>query len=160
MNYWLAAKLWSFETKQFFLRNVPQRTLIFSHDCHFSAESALLDPDCIATTITQAYPNFSKVLDNPLKKKALKRNKTLATQLCSYIGYSFRQPNQLLSFQKCHTGNNHTSPKCEFCTQANNSLQIYWKTISDTGNDKDQSIEFQKSGTSWNSWRIVWAIPN
>ena len=116
-------------------RNVPQRTLIFSHDCHFSAESALLDPDCNATTITQAYPIFSKVLDNPLKKKALKRNKTFATQLCSYIWYSFGQPNQQLSFQKCHTRNIHTGPMCESCTQANISLQNYWKTISETGDD-------------------------
>ena len=160
MNYWHAAKLWSFETTHFFPRNVGQRSLIFAHECPFSADSALLFPDCNATTITQSYPNFSKVFDNPLEKNALKKNKIFATQLRSCIGYPFCQPNRLLSFQNCHTGKIHTNPKCESCTQANNSFQIYWKTNSETKNDKDQSTEFQKSGTSSNNWRIIWAIPN
>ena len=73
-------------------------------------------------------------------------------------GYSFRQPNQFF-FQTNHTGKIHTSSQTACGTQLTISLKTYWNTISEIENHKDQSTEFQKTGTASNNWRIIWAIP-
>ena len=54
----------------FTLTNFPWRPLTNPQDILTSTDSAIVDPDCFPTTVSQRYPQLSKVFDHPLNEEA------------------------------------------------------------------------------------------
>ena len=68
--------------KQYYLfipKKFPERPLNLRQECLIYFDSALNNPDCISTTVAQAYPLLSKVFDHPLNDKTLKLCNTHAS---------------------------------------------------------------------------------
>ena len=64
-------------------QKTPDRPLINTQEGLVSTDSAQFDSECVPTTVAQPNSHFSKVFDQPLNAKALKKIYVLASQHCS-----------------------------------------------------------------------------
>ena len=158
---WLAAKLWSFETILLITSKPnPDRNLINPQDCFISTDSAHVDLDSTPSTVTQPYPDLSKVSEHLLKDKDLKLYNNLGWQHYPWkeILLLTAQSDAFLS-KKQNRHNANTNYQIASYAQITSSAKIHGKKFR---NWKCQwSIKWlcEKVRSHQTNWRNVWTIP-